>query len=584
MILTGMKSSKDLTRVYETILERFGEPIGKVTSDGEGVADERNGRGKAKDMGNRGFGAEFCESCNSILTMSESVCEKCGAMAPSMDEDGEHRKHSGRVQLQVQGEWGDTDGAWRPLKTFDTEEQAKEYVEKKLGAMPADLDTHSWNRWQMPLPSHAEGEPAPVRGRRDATFRLAHDEPDAGAFVREHRGEPPVNLMTMGHPSREEKKKRQINPNYTPHAMPKKSASVDWSGMDEADGRYPVTCDNDWCQAPLKGDEAEPDGQGRVICDKCRDQEGRFDDDVEDRNFHWRHSVPVREMKLGIADRMTGLPDRRNTEDVMEPEDLGMSFEPRNSIIQPGTLGKHTPKRRKTDEGGPLVNKPKGTKGVGKVPMDEEDMDEAGPLKDKRGGYKGGPEKGLDEEDEMDEIRGRQRAGGPGSEWDEPMEGGSRSCECGSTDIVKLLDDMVKCIECGSVWFDHDDSYGAKGMDEAGPLKDKRGGNKGDFEKGLDEDDDQGVVGKAKKFAGTVIGNTGKVADTLSKVPGVPAVAKGALAASGEVNKKVGASLKGDDVDEVAPPGREKQVKALKKTDVENPWAVAWSSYNKGRK
>jgi len=39
------------------------------------------------------------------------------------------------------------------------------------------------------------------------------------------------------------------------------------------------------------------------------------------------------------------------------------------------------------------------------------------------------------------------------------------------------------------------------------------------------------------------------------------------------------------DLDEVTPPGREKQVKALKKKgDVKNPWAVAWSSYNKSHK
>jgi hypothetical protein len=34
----------------------------------------------------------------------------------------------------------------------------------------------------------------------------------------------------------------------------------------------------------------------------------------------------------------------------------------------------------------------------------------------------------------------------------------------------------------------------------------------------------------------------------------------------------------------VAPPGREDQVKALKKEDVDNPYAVAWDSYNKGDK
>lgn len=36
------------------------------------------------------------------------------------------------------------------------------------------------------------------------------------------------------------------------------------------------------------------------------------------------------------------------------------------------------------------------------------------------------------------------------------------------------------------------------------------------------------------------------------------------------------------EIDEKAPPGREKQVKALKKNkDVDNAWAVAWASYNK---
>ena len=37
------------------------------------------------------------------------------------------------------------------------------------------------------------------------------------------------------------------------------------------------------------------------------------------------------------------------------------------------------------------------------------------------------------------------------------------------------------------------------------------------------------------------------------------------------------------ETDEVAPPGGEKLVKALKKNkDIDNPWAVAWSKYNKG--
>jgi len=39
------------------------------------------------------------------------------------------------------------------------------------------------------------------------------------------------------------------------------------------------------------------------------------------------------------------------------------------------------------------------------------------------------------------------------------------------------------------------------------------------------------------------------------------------------------------DLDEVTPPGRERQVKALKKKgNIDNPWAVAWASYNKSHK
>lgn len=40
-----------------------------------------------------------------------------------------------------------------------------------------------------------------------------------------------------------------------------------------------------------------------------------------------------------------------------------------------------------------------------------------------------------------------------------------------------------------------------------------------------------------------------------------------------------------DDMNQVAPPGMEKVVKALKKQgNVENPWAVAWSIYKKKHK
>lgn len=39
-----------------------------------------------------------------------------------------------------------------------------------------------------------------------------------------------------------------------------------------------------------------------------------------------------------------------------------------------------------------------------------------------------------------------------------------------------------------------------------------------------------------------------------------------------------------DAIDQVSPPGREKQVKALKKKKgIKNPWAVAWASKNRSQ-
>lgn len=55
--------------------------------------------------------------------------------------------------------------------------------------------------------------------------------------------------------------------------------------LDEALDAYPdatvldpswdTRCDHDGCQAPLTLGELEPDGLGRVICDKCRALEAR---------------------------------------------------------------------------------------------------------------------------------------------------------------------------------------------------------------------------------------------------------------------------------------------------------------------
>ncbi len=88
MILTYMKTSHDVEQIYNTILERFGEPIGDAKDAGEGVADERGGRShKGQDMGNRGWGADVCEGCQSMLFLNEATCQACGMMSDKMDED-----------------------------------------------------------------------------------------------------------------------------------------------------------------------------------------------------------------------------------------------------------------------------------------------------------------------------------------------------------------------------------------------------------------------------------------------------------------------------------------------------------------
>jgi hypothetical protein len=51
------------------------------------------------------------------------------------------------------------------------------------------------------------------------------------------------------------------------------------------------------------------------------------------------------------------------------------------------------------------------------------------------------------------------------------------------------------------------------------------------------------------------------------------------------VEKHVPVKEEVEQVDEVTPPGREKQVKALKKVPgITNPYAVSWASYNKSKK
>jgi len=64
-------------------------------------------------------------------------------------------------------------------------------------------------------------------------------------------------------------------------------------------------------------------------------------------------------------------------------------------------------------------------------------------------------------------------------------------------------------------------------------------------------------------------------------------IVEGVCQACGAMPESIDAShtCERDGLDEKAPPGGEKVVKALKKDKkVKNPWAVAWAQYNKKRK
>lgn len=89
-----------IKKIYTTLLEKFGEPIGKTISDRQGVADQRGGHPhKGKPMGNRGFGADLdedltpgevneptCQGCGAMMPMESDSCNQCGMMATGMDE------------------------------------------------------------------------------------------------------------------------------------------------------------------------------------------------------------------------------------------------------------------------------------------------------------------------------------------------------------------------------------------------------------------------------------------------------------------------------------------------------------------
>lgn len=267
------KAHVDIQRVYQIVLERFGEPIGKAKDAGEGVADERDGHPrKGVSLKNRGFGAgldealsaPMCQSCGAMMGMDESTCDECGYMAPGMDERQEPFKRkpgkeehpgsvdegegSNRVQVQVQGDWNGTTGSWRPLKTFNSKAEAEEYITKTLGAEEADTEAHSWNRWTIPSsePEPTPGTEPPPINKWAPKFRLAHDAVDAGAFVKESVDEgmsdyhdETGNLVGKDlYIGRSSGKATVRNSTFRPAKPQDKrnmGASVDWNGMEEAD-------------------------------------------------------------------------------------------------------------------------------------------------------------------------------------------------------------------------------------------------------------------------------------------------------------------------------------------------------------
>lgn len=82
--------------IFQTLQERFGEPLGGMeTTDGQGVG---SAGGRKKDMGNRGFGAKLsegpvvCEECGGMMPLEGYTCENCGMMAET-EVSGRHPGH-----------------------------------------------------------------------------------------------------------------------------------------------------------------------------------------------------------------------------------------------------------------------------------------------------------------------------------------------------------------------------------------------------------------------------------------------------------------------------------------------------------
>jgi len=77
-----MKPSRSVARIYEALLERFGEPIGKQETV-VGAKDEGPG---GKKLWNDEPLKDTQWSCPHVIREGESCCEQCGMMPTEMDE------------------------------------------------------------------------------------------------------------------------------------------------------------------------------------------------------------------------------------------------------------------------------------------------------------------------------------------------------------------------------------------------------------------------------------------------------------------------------------------------------------------
>jgi hypothetical protein len=86
--MTRKLDESTIEQIQKMLSERFGDPIGKMDSDGQGVPSSR----KKKNMGNRGLGAKFeaqiCQNCGHMADDIDEAdtCSQCGMMRTDLDE------------------------------------------------------------------------------------------------------------------------------------------------------------------------------------------------------------------------------------------------------------------------------------------------------------------------------------------------------------------------------------------------------------------------------------------------------------------------------------------------------------------